>query len=176
MGFLIRVALTVAAAVGLLAIFITYKKSVSQETFFADVPEADASGASAAGDAKSPNYGLRLHVIKVFDTMFHRNPTHNELEKYTSLGPSEQDVLGAIVKDYAALIQGVPEQPSLVPARVAEVPPPPPVSLPTPVPPATAPPSKYRERFRETLREARRKVDEALDMIYEVPLSSSSAA
>lgn len=82
---------------GLVAVAMQRNKP-SKEHFDDDMPTTEepsrADGTSA--------YSNRLYVIKVFDTMFNRNPTHNELEAY-SPGPSEKDILDKIVKDYDKL-------------------------------------------------------------------------
>lgn len=59
--------------------------------------------ATAASAAPSSVYSNRLYVIRIFDTMFNRNPTHNELEIYSSGAATEKEVLDRIVKDYEKL-------------------------------------------------------------------------
>lgn len=47
-------------------------------------------------------YKSRLYVLKMFETMFHRKPTHDELGKYSSFG-HEKAILNAILNDYDKL-------------------------------------------------------------------------
>jgi hypothetical protein len=44
-------------------------------------------------------YESRLHVIKVFDGYLHRNPTMEEIKKYSEF-TNEQDILTNVMKDY----------------------------------------------------------------------------
>lgn len=44
-------------------------------------------------------YISRLHVIKVFDGYLHRNPTMDEMKKYSEF-TNEQDILTNVMKDY----------------------------------------------------------------------------
>ena len=44
-------------------------------------------------------YESRLHVIKVFDGYLHRNPTMDEIKKYSEF-TNEQDILTNVMKDY----------------------------------------------------------------------------
>lgn len=45
------------------------------------------------------DYESRLHVIKVFDGYLHRNPTMDEIKKYSAF-TNEQDILTAVTKDF----------------------------------------------------------------------------
>lgn len=45
------------------------------------------------------DYESRLHVIKVFDGYLHRNPTMDEISKY-SMYKNEQDILSNVMKDF----------------------------------------------------------------------------
>ena len=90
--------LLVVLLCGLIAMAMQRGKS-AKEHFEEDATTADEP---APADSTSA-YSNRLYVIKVFDTMFNRNPTHNELEAYSSGSSGEKDILDKIVKDYDKL-------------------------------------------------------------------------
>jgi hypothetical protein len=98
------------------------------------------------------DYQARMTVMKIFDTVLHRKPQPDEINKYSKVD-NEQDMLIAVLADYniAAPPPSAPAPPSasstpthsplLAPAPPASAPAPPAPAPPTPSPPsAPAPP------------------------------------
>jgi hypothetical protein len=53
-------------------------------------------------DKSSSSYESRMNVMKVFDTVLHRKPTNNEIEKYSKIH-NEQDMLVEVLADFNVL-------------------------------------------------------------------------
>lgn len=56
-------------------------------------------GVNAEHFTTDEDYESRLHVIKVFDGYLHRNPTMEEITKY-SMHKNEQDILTSVMRDF----------------------------------------------------------------------------
>ena len=84
-------------------------------------------------DISAGNYESRMTVIKVFDTVLHRKPKQEEIEKYYTI-ENEQDMLITILSDYGINQE---EKENFVDPIIAAATPTPPVSASTPMPNTT---------------------------------------
>lgn len=55
------------------------------------------------------SYESRMNVMKVFDTVLHRKPTNEEIEKYHTV-QNEQDLLVAVLADFNVLSDKIGEE------------------------------------------------------------------
>ena len=78
-------------------------------------------------DISAGNYESRMTVIKVFDTVLHRKPKQEEIEKYYTI-ENEQDMLITILSDYGINQE---EKENFVDPIIAAATPTPPVSAST---------------------------------------------
>lgn len=78
------------------------------------------------------DYQARMTVMKIFDTVLHRKPQPDEIDKYSKVD-NEQDMLIAVLADYNIAAPPPSAPPSSTPT------PSPPSSTPTPSAPPSAP-------------------------------------
>ncbi len=88
------------------------------------------------------DYQARMTVMKIFDTVLHRKPQPDEIDKYSKVD-NEQDMLIAVLADYniAAPPPSAPAPPSAPSTPAPSAPAPPASALVPPAPPTPSPPS-----------------------------------
>lgn len=74
---------------------------------------------SEQGSHKDPEYSSRMYVMKMFEGMFNRKPTADEIEKYSGFG-NEKSILTAILEDYDRLESAVENKEALILPSITE--------------------------------------------------------
>lgn len=69
-----------------------------------DAPKSKSTSVDAASPQPADDkYGNRMFVISLFNTVLHRKPTQEEIDKYSVVG-SEAQIMSRIVKDFHVMI------------------------------------------------------------------------
>lgn len=87
--YTILIVIATLAVAGFFAVIVYKKQAVANEHF------TDGDGSTTI----PLDYNSRLTVMNVFDAYLKRNPTTDEINKYSKL-KNEQDILTAVIKDF----------------------------------------------------------------------------